>query len=116
METKDLIIITIAILIGCSIIGGAIYSLNDKTTYNQTNKTINITNNATTNTPTIENTVSAGNTNNNYENDVSSQETKDPGAFYSDQAGRTIYTGEIETGDDDHQWKHLGNNEWEKID
>lgn len=40
----------------------------------------------------------------------------DPGAFYSEQAGRTIYTGEIHDAPDGHKWKHLGNNEWVKID
>ena len=40
----------------------------------------------------------------------------DEGAFYSEQAGRTIYTGEVQLGPDDHYWKHLGNNEWVKID
>lgn len=40
----------------------------------------------------------------------------DPGAFYSAQAGRTIYTGEVQEGPDGHTWKHLGYNEWVKID
>ena len=40
----------------------------------------------------------------------------DDGAFYSEQSGRTIYTGEVQLGPDDHYWKHLGNNEWVKID
>lgn len=40
----------------------------------------------------------------------------DSGAFYSAQAGRTIYTGEIQDAPDGHKWKHLGNNEWVKID
>ena len=41
----------------------------------------------------------------------------DPGAFYSQQAGRVIYTGEIqENAPDGHTWKHLGYNQWEKID
>ena len=40
----------------------------------------------------------------------------DPGAFYSQQAMRTIYTGEVEVGPDGHTWKHLGYNEWVKID
>ena len=40
----------------------------------------------------------------------------DSGAFYSEQAGRTIYTGEVQLAPDDHHWKHLGNNEWVRID
>ena len=40
----------------------------------------------------------------------------DPGAFYSPQAGRVIYTGEVQFAPDYHHWKHLGNNEWVKID
>ena len=40
----------------------------------------------------------------------------DEGAFYSQQAGRTIYTGEVELAPDGHYWKHMGHNEWVKID
>ena len=40
----------------------------------------------------------------------------DEGAFYSGQAGRTVYSGEVHLGPDGHHWRHLGNNEWEKID
>ena len=40
----------------------------------------------------------------------------DEGAFYSGQAGRTVYTGEVNLGPDGHHWKHMGNNEWVKID
>lgn len=40
----------------------------------------------------------------------------DSGAFYSAQAGRTIYTGEVQLAPDDHHWKHMGNNEWVRID
>ena len=40
----------------------------------------------------------------------------DEGAYYSQQAGKTIYTGEVQLGPDGHYWKHVGNNEWVKID
>lgn len=40
----------------------------------------------------------------------------DPGAFYSYQDGRTIHTGEVQLAPDGHHWKHLGHNEWVKID
>lgn len=40
----------------------------------------------------------------------------DPGAFYSAQEGRTIYTGEVHDAPDGHKYKHLGYNEWQKID
>ncbi|MEE1157663.1 MAG: hypothetical protein U0K80_09615 [Methanobrevibacter sp.] len=40
----------------------------------------------------------------------------DEGAYYSQQAGKTIYTGEVQLGPDGHYWKHKGNNEWVKID
>lgn len=40
----------------------------------------------------------------------------DEGAYYSEQAGRTIYTGEVELAPDGHYWKHMGHNEWVKID
>lgn len=46
----------------------------------------------------------------------SSSEEVDPGAFYSGQEGRIIYTGEVHDAPDGHKYKHLGNNEWEKID
>ena len=45
-----------------------------------------------------------------------SSNSDDSGAFYSAQEGRTICTGEIHDAPDGHQYKHLGNNEWEKID
>lgn len=44
------------------------------------------------------------------------QEDDDPGAFYSQQEGRIIYTGEIHDAPDGHRYKHLGYNEWEMID
>ena len=43
-------------------------------------------------------------------------EDVDTGAFYSAQAGRIIYTGEIHDAPDGHKYKHLGNNEWEKVE
>lgn len=39
----------------------------------------------------------------------------DPGAFYSAQAGRVIYTGEIQEGPDGNFYRHLGYNEWELV-
>ena len=39
----------------------------------------------------------------------------DSGAFYSPQAGKTIYTGEVQDGPDGHKYKHLGNNQWQQI-
>ena len=40
----------------------------------------------------------------------------DYGAFYSEQQGRVIYTGEINEGPDGHRYRHLGYNEWEMVD
>lgn len=40
----------------------------------------------------------------------------DPGAYYSEQEGRVIYTGEIHDAPDGHRYMHLGYNEWEMID
>ncbi|WP_298502724.1 Ig-like domain-containing protein [uncultured Methanobrevibacter sp.] len=48
--------------------------------------------------------------------DVSTSEDVDPGAFYSAQEGRIIYTGEIHDAPDGHKYKHLGNNEWEMVE
>ena len=47
---------------------------------------------------------------------ATSSTNSDPGAFYSYQDGRTVYTGEINLAPDGHHWKHLGNNKWVKID
>ena len=47
---------------------------------------------------------------------VEAETNYDPGAFYSEQAGRVIYTGEIQDAPDGHKWKHLGYNEWVKVD
>ncbi len=44
------------------------------------------------------------------------EDTGDPGAFYSEQEGRVIYTGEIHDAPDGHRYKHLGYNEWEMVD
>lgn len=46
----------------------------------------------------------------------SSDDTDDPGAFYSEQEGRVIYTGEIHDAPDGHRYMHLGYNEWEMVD
>lgn len=43
-------------------------------------------------------------------------EDYDPGAFYSAQEGRVIYTGEIHGGPDGHRYRHLGYNEWEMVE
>lgn len=40
----------------------------------------------------------------------------DSGAFYSEQEGRIIYTGEVHDAPDGHRYKHLGYNEWQQID
>ena len=45
-----------------------------------------------------------------------SDSNDDPGAFYSAQEGRVIYTGEVHDAPDGHRYKHLGYNEWEIID
>lgn len=46
----------------------------------------------------------------------SPDEDIDYGAFYSEQEGRMIYTGEIHYAPDGHRYKHLGYNEWEMLD
>ena len=43
-------------------------------------------------------------------------EDVDYGAFYSQQAGRIIYTGEIHEGPDGNRYRHLGYNEWELVE
>ncbi len=44
----------------------------------------------------------------------SSSSNYDSGAFYSPQAGRVIYTGEV-TDSPGGLYRHLGNNEWEPV-
>lgn len=39
----------------------------------------------------------------------------DPGAFYSEQAGRVIYTGEVQEGPDGCWYEHQGYNEWVRV-
>lgn len=39
----------------------------------------------------------------------------DSGAFYSPQAGKTIYTGEVHEAPDGHRYKHQGNNKWVQV-
>ena len=46
----------------------------------------------------------------------SSSANSDPGAFYSEQSNRMFYTGDTKEGADGHTWRHLGYNQWEKID
>ena len=40
----------------------------------------------------------------------------DSGAFYSKQSESMVYTGEVRDAPDGHKWRHLGNNEWERVD
>ena len=46
----------------------------------------------------------------------SSSSNYDSGSFYSAQSNSMIYTGDTKKGPDGHTWRHLGNNQWEKID
>ncbi len=51
-----------------------------------------------------------------YGSESQSDDYGDSGAYYSEQEGRTIYTGEIHDAPDGHKYMHLGYNEWEMID
>jgi hypothetical protein len=42
-------------------------------------------------------------------------ESEDSGSFYSGQAEREIYTGEIHEGPDGNFYQHVGDNEWVQI-
>ena len=64
-------------------------------------ETGNSTSNSTSNTTNSSNH-NGGNSNN--------------GAYYSAQSEQTYYVGEIDIGPDGHHWKHMGNNEWVRID
>lgn len=61
--------------------------------------------NATQNLTVIYEEVSSDDSDSNY----------DPGAFYSAQEGRVIYTGEVHDGPDGNRYRHLGNNEWQMV-
>lgn len=50
------------------------------------------------------------------EDDGGSSGSDDPGAFYSAQEGRIIYTGEIHDAPDGNRYRHLGYNEWELVE
>ena len=103
MNNNQLIIIVIAILVAGGIVGGAIYFsfANQATQLNETikNNTTNITANLTE----------------DVQQQSSSQEKSDPGAFYSEMDGKMHYTGEVQQGDDDNYWRHDGYNHWTKI-
>lgn len=47
---------------------------------------------------------------------TSSSSNYDSGAFYSKQSESMVYTGEVRDAPDGHKWRHLGNNEWERVD
>lgn len=47
---------------------------------------------------------------------VEEEEVSDPGAFYSEQEGRVIYTGEIHDAPDGNRYEHVGNNEWVMVE
>ncbi|WP_296886984.1 hypothetical protein [uncultured Methanobrevibacter sp.] len=64
-----------------------------------TSSSSNSTSNATSNTTGAK---TGGNSNN--------------GAFYSSQSEKTYYVGEIDLAPDGHHYKHMGNNEWVRID
>lgn len=46
---------------------------------------------------------------------VEEEEDNDDGAFYSEQAGRVIYTGEVQEGPDGNWYQHVGYNEWVQV-
>ena len=46
---------------------------------------------------------------------VEETEEEDPGAFYSEQAQDTIYSGEVQEGPDGNWYMHVGDNEWIRI-
>ena len=60
-------------------------------------------------------TFGSGDYDHSYIEGVSSS-NDDPGAFYSPQSNRMIYTGDTELAPDGHTYRHLGYNQWEQID
>lgn len=47
---------------------------------------------------------------------MSNKSDEDAGAFYSEQEGRIIRTGEIHEGPDGKKYEHLGNNQWAEVE
>ena len=118
MNNKQLSVIVIAILIAACIVGFSIYMglLNS----NEIEVIENMTNSTNSTNETIDEMVDdieyEESQSSEAQNYKSEQSDVDEGAFYSAQHGRTIYTGEIDYAPDEHYWRHLGNNEWERID
>ncbi|WP_462315342.1 hypothetical protein [Methanobrevibacter sp.] len=48
-----------------------------------------------------------------YEEEI--EDNDDSGAYYSEQAGDVIYTGEVHEGPDGNWYMHVGDNEWIRI-
>lgn len=126
MDNKQLTIIMVTIIICASIIGVCIYfGLSKQNEYhsidNATNNTTdtNLTMNNTTDTLEDSHSVSSSDSSSSSSNSKSSSNqyssSEDDGAFYSEQSGKMVYTGDVELGDDDNYWVHKGYNQWEKL-
>lgn len=109
MDNKKIIIIGLIIVVFILITGIAI-TLNQ--TSQPTNNPIETNNMTPSDTVTVESVTSD---NSETQSESSSSQESDPGAFYSAQSEKMIYTGDIQEMEG-HHYKHLGNNKWEQID
>lgn len=109
MDNKKIIIIGLIIVVFI-LIAGITITLNHTT--QSTNNTIETNNTTQSDTVTVE-SITSDNSETPSES-ISSQES-DPGAFYSAQSEKMIYTGDIQEMEG-HHYKHLGYNKWEEID
>lgn len=111
MDKKKIIIVGLIIVVFILITGITLaINMNNQTQLN--NNTTGINNTTQVNTATVENVVSD---NAETQSESSSSQENDPGACYNEQAGRTIYTGEIFEDESGYKIRHLGNNEWESL-
>ncbi len=109
MDKKNIIIIGLIIVVFLLISTIAI-TLNQTT--QSTNNTIETNKTSQSNTVTVESVTSD---NSETQSESSSSQESDPGAFYSAQSEKMIYTGDIQELEG-HHYKHLGYNKWEQID
>ena len=77
--------------------------VNNSTVNNTTNNT---TTNITNNTTIKENSQPV------QKSQQKQSSNHDEGAFYSEQSGRVVSTGEVQENPDGSYWKHTGNNHW----
>lgn len=114
MNNKIIIVgVLLAIfIVGCLAYADSLDSSQNKNTTN--NNTTNITNATDITNNTTDRAVEINGDNENYES--YSQPQVDDGAYYSNQYGKTFYTGDIIYDDNSHAYyRHDRNNMWSEV-